>query len=457
MLDDSIENFKINIKNENYAKIFISLKQFFIKNSVKGELDTSAIQFLEIFEQNFDFLIESEHNKKTQMRQIIAESLEKTFNIDSFNLEIQKSDFLKDKIVELVKTQLNYFIGLIKNKNITNREIIQRILLKMFDRFPEDSEKLFSDIFEYICRNPEEINYFAPFIDKILDQSPKTVLSIIFSWLDFFINQKQKIDSLNIILVKKIFHLIKIYCEIYPDYCSIYLNQVIIVFLHNIDLNNVDDIFLDDFTFIVYYYAKYGEYLIANYIFDLYQLAFTLKKEPQRLIYLSIREIYENYPEEISNKIIENNNEELFSSKLLTLLSNIEDRQVLDVLIDLFLMTNIEISKIKFKTKNPPVDSDQEYNKLEFLDFIQNYYQLLEKLNHYIKNHIYILFKSISEIDQKISEYNESIESSNKQIFMNFSQKYLVDEKLSQENDNNIIKERFESFLSNLFEFIQSI
>lgn len=457
MIDESIEKFKLNIENENYAKIFISLKQFFTKYSAAEEIDASISQFLELFDQNFDILIESEHSKKTQMRQIIAESLEKTFNIDSFNLEIQKSDFLKERIVELVKTQINFFFFIFKSKNTKNQELIQRILLKLFDRFPEKAENLFSDIFEYFCNNPNEIDYVLPLIDKILDQSPKIVLSKFFSWIDLFINQELQINGPNIILIKEIFHLLKIYCEIYPDYCSVYLNQIIIIFLFTIDHSILEDNIINDFAFIVYFYAKHGEYLIANYIFDLYQLGFNLKKEPQRLIYLSIREIYENYPEEISNKIIENNNEELFSTKLLIFLSNIDDRQVLDVLIDLFLMINIEISKIKFKNKISISNSDQEHIKLEFYDLIKNYYQILKNLNNYIKNYVYILFKSISEIDQKINEYFESNITSSAITLPNFSQKYLLDEKLSEEIDNKKIKEIFESFLIDLYEFILSL
>jgi len=460
--ENYLENLKEFLKDSNYVKIFITLKRIFniiLETPLYNDFINNFVKF---FYYNLDKFVEKEYNKKCQMRQIIQESLSQTIASKSEIEEFRKDEFIKEKIIELISKNLNIFHALLFDKSINDVDfkiILVNLILELYDRFPEISMSYFKEIFGNIIKTKiylhSDLNIHL-ILDKMMDLSPNITLEIIFSWFEEFkTNNKSLFLNDNIILLEKIFQILRIYCEIYPEYFNIYLENLIQIVFDEIELiksNDKNFIILNSFSYIVYYFSQKGEMSLIKYSKELIELSFISKRESQRFLFQAIYNLFNNYSEDIIQNIIEFNLIEKILKDVFELIANVCDQQTQDVLIDFYILIKIELKKINIGiTKD--IDNSKEFDLNQINSILNEYYIILKDISHFIKNNHYVLLKSSSEINSLVSILKQKYDLLNLNEKLSnlseFNEKFAVS-KFKKEIDIKKLFEEFLNFLHNL-------
>ncbi|MHA1297817.1 MAG: hypothetical protein ACTSO9_00060 [Candidatus Helarchaeota archaeon] len=466
MTDDLIKELQTYIKEENYVKIFIILKKIFKQLLDMPSYNQFVSDFINFFYFNIEKIIEKEYRKKSQMRQFIQKSLSETISSDLDIQNLQKDEFLKEKIVELISKNLYIFIEMLFDpsvEDISFQNILINLILELFDRFPQSAPTYFNQIFSDMLRtqiyNKAKLNIFL-ILDKMMDISPKVTLEIIFTWVNAEHNKKKLFKRENIILIENIFQLFKTYCEIYPDYFAPYLSKAIDIIFEELPLllmNDKNHKIINSFSFIIFYFANHGEINLVKYTKEIIKLSFISKGETQRYFFLAIYHLFENYIDQIVIDIADNNLFQKLPNDILNLIKEVSETQTQDVLIDIFFLLKIELKKIELlKNENNAISIEnnaKSRNPKIIYMLLEEYLNILKKIKPVIMNNQYLLLKAITEIDslsnQLEGKNNLQILKENQSIKNRFYEKIIISKFKKDLNIENIFAE-FIEFLTNL-------
>ncbi len=470
--------FSKNLKQHRYVGIYSGLKSFFYQLNEMGAPSKDIEEILLLFDNNFDLILEKERQKMKEMRNILKNYYKNTFSTsdlpsiknkksennenDIFQNDYNpnKNEFMKQKIADLIQQNITLLQSLLFERDFENKTVLRDLLLKIFDQFPDDAEKLFDSIFNEFINNTN-FDLFIPLIDKIIDKAPKSAFFKVFQWISIENEKNEFFSNKNLPKIVEIVKLMRIYAQIYPDYFTSHLKLFFDVFIENMKNKNqfseeIQSI-LNDFAYIMHFFSKHGEYIIAEYTTDLFHLALKVQGDCQRYFFISIKEVFENYPAEIAKIFIEKGIEDLFYTEILKLLKKYDEnqRQTIDVLIDLFLLVKTESQKIKQRNLiSSEVDKKSE-GDIDYKEIINNYLDSVENLIPILKNHTYLFFKAVSEINKIFLSISKDMKIENLEKYMD---KYIEDDEIGSEEKNNLkYKEFLKNFVKEAREYAQKL
>lgn len=445
--DEMISKLEEGLAKEKYSKIYIGLQQFFKYIQDLSKYDAWIENFFTMLNENFRRILEKDWQKNRMTRDILQKSLDKTMG--NSQIDVKKDDFFKQKIYMLFAEKKDVIYEVFIDPQFPKSAALNELIVKLLKNYNFSSDNYVSVFYKAFFNEKDSCRDFIEILDTLFDLSPKLSLEYTFKWLKRRAEEQNLLDSASSKHLMIIMAIFSTYCEIYPDYFRIYLEDFIEIFISQKDrLINSTEI-LGHFSFVVHYFSKRGEYTGARFIPDFFNIAISAPKEPQRLLFLSVRELMENYPEEITRTILIGDAEK-FYGQILQLMKRTTNRSIIDILLDIFFFIKLESKRLSFDDGK----EDALLPKKLAIDLFNTIVSMVDKLISILEDLPYLLLKTVSEVDSIINILNEQNPGLHLDLF---EERFLEEEILSQNHKETKIRSVLTSLCDQLKLEIESL
>lgn len=430
----NVENLIINlqkaVEKEKFSTLYVTLQKVFNEIHNLGQYEDWIFDFLTVLEKNFEVVLEKDWQKNRMTRDVLQQSLSQAMGDEK--IDVKKDDFFKQKIYALLDTEKDLIFEMFADPQFPRSDTLTSLLVKIVKYYKFKSDEYVSFFFSAFFKEKMDIEEFRDILDAFFDLSPKISIELAFRWMQNNFKQEKLLIGRNLARLSILMELFAVYCEIYPDYFRNYLDEFIEIFISNQENLVRSELVSHKFAFFIHYFAKQGEYIGSRFILDIFNIAENVNKTTQRLLFLTVKETVENYPEEIAQSILIGRPDR-FYEQILKLIEKTRTRSILDILIDILFLVKVEIEKIQYENDDSSIPLAPELTCNIFTQITV----VIDELIPIINDYSYLLLKSISEIDQVIQLYNEDYQ---KNDLVSFEKRFLDDDILSQDHNGDEIK-----------------